>query len=39
MLKDVSKIYNNFKVALLRYWNREAAPPSGVIGEDILQKL
>ena len=38
MLKDVSKAYNNFKVALLRYCNPVAAHPSGEIGEDPFQK-
>lgn len=38
MLRDVSKAYSNFKVALLRYCNPVAAHPSGEIGEDPFQK-
>ena len=38
MLRDVSKAYNNFRVALLRYCNPVAAHPSGEIGEDPFQK-
>ena len=38
MLKDISKAYKNFKVALLRYCNPVSAHPSGEIGEDPLQK-
>ena len=38
LLKDCSKAYNNFKVALLRYCNPVSAHPTGEIGEDPLQK-